>query len=65
MIDKVRKHLANNKRIKRNKVQLTSQKVLDPLAEELANSTDDNATLSVKEKQQIKQMVQWWLNFKE
>ena len=57
--------MPKNKRIKRNKVQLTSQKVIDPMAEDLANSSDDNATLSVKEKQQIKQMVQWWLNFKE
>ena len=65
MIENVRKHLAKNKRIKRNKVQLNPMKVLDPLVEELAYSTDDNASISVKEKQQIEQMVQWWLNFKE
>ena len=65
MIENVRKHLAKNKRIKRNKVQLNSMKVLDPFVEELAYSTDDNASISVKEKQQIEQMVQWWLNFKE
>ena len=65
MIENVRKHLAKNKRIKRNKVRLNCMKALDPLVEELAYSTDDNASISVKEKQQIEQMVQWWLNFKE
>ena len=57
IIENVRKHLSTNKRIKRNKVQLMSRKAFNPSKEEQANSTDDNKTFSVKQKQQIEQMV--------